>query len=181
MAHLIILLILIFIYPVLPNSIATSKYNILTVDFLKPSTKDLKKSTDTLSSDQQKPLKENNVLINKIETSNVDKEVSLAPPAIYYKTSELDQKPELIGEIDNNPIELRKYPQGGQVTIRLWLSEDGEVVESEIVKTELPEEFNKSALKSFENARFVPGIKESRPVKSVVKIMVQYGIIESTN
>lgn len=176
--HIFVLLIL---SSGLDNKLAINKYNILYVDFYKQSTKISKDLADSVSIDKhEQPVEKSS--LNQLQSPRASKEISsLAPPIIYYKLSELDQKPSLIGEIDNNPIELRKYSVGGHITIRLWINEDGNVIKTEIIKSELPEEFNKSALNTFQQAKFLPGLKNNRPVKSVAKVMIQYGAINSTN
>lgn len=113
-----------------------------------------------------------NIKATKVEPGN--KKLGYIPEVKYYKLSELDQKPVATNNIDTNPIELRQYAQGGELTIELWISEFGIIEKAEIVKSDLPSEFNDYALSSFKNAKFLPGIKDGEPVKSVAKLTMQF-------
>lgn len=96
------------------------------------------------------------------------------PEPKYYTIAELDESPAILENINLNPPELVNYPQGGKLTVRLWIDIDGSVAKVELVKSELPEEFVKSALASFRATKYSPGLKANIAVRSVVKIVVQY-------
>ena len=96
------------------------------------------------------------------------------PEPKYYSLKELDHPPLLLSEIDNSPEELKKYSKGGQVKIQLWIDEYGEVERAMVVETDLPQIYKDYTLKNFGHAKFKAGIKADSPVKSTVKIVVQY-------
>lgn len=102
-----------------------------------------------------------------------DVSVSIPEPK-YYPLAELDHAPVILENINTNPPELLNHPEGGQLIIRLWLDEEGGVVEAELVKSQLPKEFVESSLKSFRQTKFSPGLKANLPVRSVVNIVVNY-------
>lgn len=108
---------------------------------------------------------------------------TISPPAIpepvYYSLAELDKAPVISEDIDANPPGLLKYQQGGELTVSLWIDEEGNVVKTELVKSELPVEFSDNALASFMRAKFSPGMKSDIPVRSFAKIVVRYEPIMS--
>lgn len=96
------------------------------------------------------------------------------PEPKYYALKELDSKPVMIGIIDTRPPELESYHQGGEIKIQIWIDEEGNVVKSQVVDSNLPQAFIDYTIASFSQARFKAGIKEGVPVRSVAKVVVQY-------
>ena len=96
------------------------------------------------------------------------------PREIYYLLSELEQPPQILKDIDQNPSGLDSYSEGGRVVLQIWIDENGNVVNQELVETMLPPAFVDSAIKSFAQAKFSAGIKDGRPVKSTLKVVVNY-------
>lgn len=96
------------------------------------------------------------------------------PEPKYYSLKELEHIPSILKNVNSDPPELLQFSQGGELTVRIWIDEIGNVVNTEIVKSNLPEEFNKSALKNFADAKFSPGIKNNLPVKTIAYITVRY-------
>jgi hypothetical protein len=103
----------------------------------------------------------------------------LQATAHYYKIKELDVKPEMIGEINTKPTELASYKQGGEVKIQIWIDEQGNVIKSEVLDSDLPEAFTNYTIASFNQAKFTAGIKEGVPVKAIAKVVVQYTAIDN--
>ena len=99
------------------------------------------------------------------------------PEPKFYTIKELDHPPKMMGEIDSRPAELAQYHEGGEIKIQIWIDEDGNVMKSEIVESNLSKAFNDNTLASFNKAKFSPGIKDGIPVRSVAKIVVQYSVI----
>ncbi len=114
---------------------------------------------------------DSNLPIPKMEESHPILDV---PEPLYYTIKELEHAPVILKNVDNDPPELLQFIQGGELTIQIWIDENGDVVNTEIVKSNLPEEFNKSAITNFSAAKFSPGIKNNIPVKTVAKITVRY-------
>ena len=100
--------------------------------------------------------------------------ILVVPDSPYYTIKELERIPSILKNVNSDPPELLQFSQGGELAVRIWIDENGNVVNTEIVKSNLPEEFNLSALKNFANAKFSPGIKNNFPVKTVVNITVRY-------
>ncbi len=92
----------------------------------------------------------------------------------YINAAELDQHPAIINDIPENPPELLAYPQGGEIVLRLWINETGQVVKVETVSSNLPPAFIASAQNTFLNARFIPGRKQGVAVATLMDIAVSY-------
>lgn len=110
-------------------------------------------------------------------TSNVNVEAEVAgaiPQETYFLLSELEEPPRILNDIDQNPANLEAYAQGGRVVLQLWIDEQGNVVDQELVETMLSSVFVDNAMKNFAQAKFIAGIKYGRPVKSKVKVIINY-------
>ena len=92
----------------------------------------------------------------------------------YFNVTELDQHPAIINEIPDNPPELLEYPQGGEIVLRLWINETGQVVKVETVSSNLPPAFIASAQNTFLHAAFAPGRKQGAAVATLMDIAVSY-------
>ena len=99
-----------------------------------------------------------NAKINKkslqVSQADLSDKLQVLPDPPYYTLAELDQVHNILEDVSTNPPELLGYTQVCELTIRLWIDEKGVVVKTEIVKSELPEAFDKSALNRFLNAKF---------------------------
>lgn len=95
----------------------------------------------------------------------------------YYRFQELDSKPLVLKDIDTTPNELSKYPEGGNLTLQLWVDETGNVIRVKVLETDLPMEFSNDATLNFLKIKFSPGLKNNQYVKSTVKITVKYNPI----
>ena len=92
----------------------------------------------------------------------------------YYSLGELDQLPESQTDIDIESLSLLKFAQGGKLELRLWVSEQGQVVNVEVIKSEMPLAFVESAIKLFLQAQFSLGMVNNIPVKFVSKVVIRY-------
>lgn len=92
----------------------------------------------------------------------------------YYSLAELDEIPETQNAIDVDSLNLLQYAQGGKVELRLWVDEDGQVADVEVINSEMPPGFVESATKLFKQAQFFPGMVNSAPVKFVTKVVIRY-------
>jgi outer membrane biosynthesis protein TonB len=123
-------------------------------------------------------LDENRQLTNSPATkpdTNVE-ERNLMPVAHveYFTLAELEQPPQMLQEINTNPSSLNSYKEGGIVKLRLWIDEQGNVVELKLVESLLPAAFIENAMESFRIAKFTAGIKSGHAVRSVVTVVVNY-------
>lgn len=99
--------------------------------------------------------------------------VLIAPLQTYYPAKELDQRP--------NPLipVVPQVPDGADpgdvvVVLRLWVSDSGRVDRAQVLTASMDERFAKNALSAFDDARFQPGIKDGRPVGSLLTIEVVF-------
>ena len=92
----------------------------------------------------------------------------------YYLLSELDQLPEAQTDIDIESLNLLKFAQGGKLELRLWVNEQGQVVNVEVIQSEMPSAFVDSAIKLFLQAQFSLGMVNNNPVKFVSKVVIRY-------
>ena len=181
-AHVLIIGLLTLIYPeTILKTTSLAKNNILTIDFLKP---DVEYKDVTILSSQNditQNIHEDEFKKSVTEINGVNQSAALIPQPKYYTLAELDQKPTIVKNIDTNPSELRQYSTGGYVKVRLWIDEQGNVVNAELVDSDLPEQFSKYSLQSFLSAKFTPGIKSDLPVRSVAKVVVQFSAIDNSS
>ncbi len=116
---------------------------------------------------------ERNALVDS-QPSSTNSVLSTALATRYINAAELDQHPAIINDIPENPPELLAYPQGGEIVLRLWINETGQVVKVETVSSNLPPAFIASAQNTFLNARFNPGRKQGVAVATLMDIAVSY-------
>lgn len=119
-----------------------------------------------------------NAAKNEVSTGSVAAAAPM-PREIYYLLSELEQPPQILKDIDQNPTGLSTYSQGGRVILQIWIDENGNVVNQELVETMLPSAFVDSAIKSFAQAKFIAGVKDGRPVRSTMKVVINYDPVTS--
>jgi hypothetical protein len=100
--------------------------------------------------------------------------ISLAVDLHYFSLNELDERPFVIQDIPPDPPELRDSPQGGQLTLRLWINKEGEVINAEPVSSELPQAFIDSARNGFLKSRFAPGYIHGNAVGTVMDVVMHY-------
>ena len=98
-----------------------------------------------------------------------------APAATYYRTRDLDVRPGIMVRVaPDYPLAAARGGISGKVVIRLYISEKGSVDRVETVRATPPGYFEKSAERAFSAARFSPGRKNQRPVKSQMLIEVSF-------
>ena len=98
----------------------------------------------------------------------------------YYRTGDLDVKPQITVRV------MPVYPEtavlqniGGRVIIRVYINETGTVDDVDVVKANPPGIFDDSAITAFRAARFIPGMKGHKAVKSLMTLEVSYGSAET--
>jgi TonB family protein len=112
-----------------------------------------------------------------------NKAISTAPPrdvtlssyakaAEYRLAKDVDKKPALMDDIQLT------YPPGvdqiGAVTLRLFISQTGDVDNLEVVSASPAGIFEEAAIQAFKNARFAPGRILGIPVKTQVTFTVDF-------
>ncbi len=98
---------------------------------------------------------------------------SVPPPESYYRAGDLDVRPQIMDRI------MPVYPEAGvsldgKVLVKLFINASGTVDEVAVVRAEPPGIFNESAIAAFSAARFTPGMKGHKAVKSMVMLEVNY-------
>ncbi len=97
-----------------------------------------------------------------------------ALPLPYLNARELDERP--WAEV---PV-LIPFPEttweGGRVEgmLELFIGEDGSVDRILVKDSTLPEEFEAVAVETFRGVKMQPGVKEGKPVRSIMKILVEF-------
>ena len=102
---------------------------------------------------------------------------SEAPPSAsrYYLTRELDVRPGILNRVEPPyPEAALRRGLSGTVRVRLFINETGAVDRVETVRAEPPGYFEQSAERAFRAARFTPGKKGTRAVKSQMLIEVSF-------
>jgi protein TonB len=94
----------------------------------------------------------------------------------FVDFSDLDQMPRPVaGTQLKIPSRLRRKKARGTVTILLKLSETGEVLEVELVKSDLPQ-FDDVVLGQVAEWRFTPPTQQGRPVRAKAKLPVPINV-----
>lgn len=97
----------------------------------------------------------------------------LAP--LYYKTSELDVRPGIMTRVEPEyPESAARRFLSGKVQIRLFINASGTVDRVAIVSAEPPGFFEQSAESAFRAARFSPGSKNGKAVRTQLTLEVSY-------
>jgi protein TonB len=104
--------------------------------------------------------------------------MALVDDPTYYTAKQLDVHPQAAQPV--RPV----YPDGvadagaeGYVTLKLLIDDAGKVREVSVVDALPPGAFEESALAAFRAARFLPGQRNGRPVKSQILIKVTYELL----
>jgi protein TonB len=93
----------------------------------------------------------------------------------YYSARDVDVPPHALREIEPEyPYAADRQRQSGKVRLQLKLEADGRVSDVDVVSATPPGLFEESAVKAFQQARFVPAQKNGRPVRALVLIEVVY-------
>lgn len=109
-----------------------------------------------------------------VEGRSEDGTPQVALPLVYLSSRELDEGP--WAEV---PV-LIPFPetawQGGHIkgVLELFISENGSIDRIQVGESTLPEEFERAAIQAFRQVKMRPGMKEGKPVRSVMKILVEF-------
>jgi TonB family protein len=96
------------------------------------------------------------------------------PSLAYYTPDQLSKRPQPLAKAELDPPDLNPIVASGKVVLQLWIDAGGKVTRIEIESNNLPPKFVSTALRAFEQLRFVPGEREGRAVGTVLKIEVAY-------
>jgi hypothetical protein len=92
----------------------------------------------------------------------------------YYPVEEVDEIPRLAKSLPFNPTELSSFAEGGTIQLELFIDEFGKVRKVTAWPSSLPENFRQFAVLGFLNRPFKPALKEKAPVKSRMRILVEF-------
>lgn len=96
------------------------------------------------------------------------------PAVTYYTTDQLTRPPHIDRPPLLNPPELEGIAGSGTVVLRLWISAQGDIVDTVVEKSSLPEIFGRTAAAAFRLARFLPGELNGVSVRSTMRVEVDY-------
>lgn len=100
----------------------------------------------------------------------------------YFSIKELDAAPAIVRDIDLSSEEIQsRISDGGKVILRLWIDETGHVVRAEPLSTEMPAIYAETAARAFMEAKFSPGIKNGKAVKSKINVVLVYPAVQRKN
>jgi hypothetical protein len=97
------------------------------------------------------------------------------PAPAYYTTDQLTQRPRPRSEPELDTPALGPMIAAGAIILKLWISEQGEVIAVEVEKSELPGNYAETAVAAFRKLRFTPGELDGRRVGTLMRIEVTYG------
>jgi periplasmic protein TonB len=92
----------------------------------------------------------------------------------YLAAHELDRRPQILSHVEPHFPALALVPSG-RVVLRLYIDEGGNVDAVTAESADRTGAFEATAREAFAAARFLPGIKDGVPVKSLVRIEVLFG------
>lgn len=102
-------------------------------------------------------------------------EMALVDDPTYYTAKQLDVHPQAAQPVRPEfPDSAADAGAEGYVTLKLLIDDSGKVREVSVADAQPPGVFEASALTAFRAARFLPGQRSGRPVKSQILIKVTY-------
>jgi hypothetical protein len=96
------------------------------------------------------------------------------PAPAYFTTDQLTKRPQPTSQPRLLAPELGPAIPSGKIILKLWISELGNVVSTEVETSELPDAISASAAAAFGKLRFEPGQINGRPVGALMRIEVIY-------
>lgn len=94
----------------------------------------------------------------------------------YYEVQELDTPPAPKQQIEPQyPPEALAARMSGMVQLEMYVDESGAVRALRVLRSTAPEVFDQAALDAFREQPFAPGIKDGRPVRTRLKLVVNFG------
>jgi outer membrane biosynthesis protein TonB len=94
--------------------------------------------------------------------------------AEYYPADKLTKKPRPTTSIDFNQPQLAGITGSGKIVMKLWINEVGTATEVELERSEFSESLSAVFLDSFKKATYKPGELAGRPVRSILRIELDF-------
>jgi len=98
----------------------------------------------------------------------------LLPPPKYHRAAELDRRPLIRVQVEP-PFPVLALAPPGRVVLRVYVNEAGDVDDVVVESADASGALAKAARQAFARARYYPGIKDGKPVRSLVRIEVLFG------
>jgi TonB family protein len=93
----------------------------------------------------------------------------------YYEAKELDLLPNPIKKIEPRfPAEALKEGATGVVHLEMFIDENGRLELIRVLDTIKQDRFKNAAIEAFKDQKFNPGIKNGIPVKSHIKLIINF-------
>jgi TonB family protein len=94
----------------------------------------------------------------------------------YYEVRELDALPRPAEKIEPQyPSAALSDGVTGIVHLEIFIDEKGEVLSPRVVDATVPGVFDQAAIDAFNHRKFEPGLRNGAPVKSHLKLVVNFG------
>lgn len=101
----------------------------------------------------------------------------LVLPDSYYEVSELDTVPASQQAIEPQyPTTALASQISGEVQLEMLVDERGAIESLLVLESSPPGIFDQAAIDAFQDKKFEPGLRNGRPVKSRLKIMVHFSV-----
>jgi len=103
-------------------------------------------------------------------------QVSPALADKYYEVRELDAIPIPLANIEPKfPTDALANGVTGVVQLEMFVDETGQVESLRVLDSTIPGVFDQAAIDAFAQQKFQPGIKDNAPVKTHLKLVVNFG------
>jgi TonB family protein len=96
------------------------------------------------------------------------------PVQTYYTTDELSKKPQPLVLAELDTPETQTVVASGKLILKLWIDDQGRVVDALVERSDLPELFSNTAVAAFKRSRFTPGERGGLQVGTVLRIEIRY-------
>ncbi len=101
--------------------------------------------------------------------------LALPPGPHYFSAKEIDTPAEAINDVLlRYPPEAYEKGVSGEVKLRIWINERGEVDKLEIVDSKPTDVFDAAAIEAAKQLRYSPAIKDGTPVKSFKTAVISF-------
>lgn len=101
--------------------------------------------------------------------------IPIGDPTRYFLAHELDVKPQIMTRTEPDfPAPALEKRVSAAVQTRLYIDENGRVERVVVPEGEESDLFAPSIVKAFLAARYAPGIKDGRPVKSLIILEIKF-------
>ena len=114
------------------------------------------------------------ISVERVAPAMPEPMVPLIPAIVYYRPDELDKRPEITRQIEPEFPAAVNPGTRGTVTARLFISEEGWVEQVAILAAQPPGLFEEAVSKAFEGARFTPGMRGGKAVRTQLTLAIDF-------